>query len=443
MARAHRRRALRRRPRFSAAGAVATLVLGLLAVPVAPAGAIVNGRESELGDWPWQVALLGDGGQRCGGVIVAPDLVVTAAHCAEASDAASLTVVAGSIDLRRDGGQERDITSVEVHEDYDPETAQNDLALLTLDESFALDDAVAPVALPGPEELELWKPGDIATVTGFGALDEDEYGSPVLREVEVEIYDDDACAAAYLEDGDDDVAGGVNLCAGREDGSADSCFGDSGGPLVVADEAGASHYLVGLVSWGAGCAVPGRPTVHTEITAFLTWLAERGVGGIDAPTRVDGAVANPVRIPASGTVGKAERFPLSVDVAGIDGPVTDVDVELRGLTHDRVEDLDVWLVGPDGTVVTLLSGVDAGAAEAADLTIDGAGAAPGGGRPLTGGRWHPASGASAGGARQGPEAPADLDALTGLDPVGRWRLLVADSGGPSHGALEGWTLVLR
>lgn len=428
---------------MSAAAAAVALVVGLVTAPVSPAGAIVNGRESELGDWPWQVALLGDGSQRCGGVIVAADLVITAAHCAEESDAPSLTVVAGTVDLRRDGGQERDVVSVEVHEDYDPETAQNDLALLRLDEPFAVDDTVAPVALPGPDELELWKPGDIATVTGFGATSEDEPGSPVLREVEVEIFDDDVCAAAFLEDGDDDVAGGVNLCAGRDDGTADSCFGDSGGPLVVADEAGTGHYLVGLVSWGAGCAVVGRPTVHTEVPAFLTWLADRGVVGIDAPTRVDGALTVPVRIPASGTVGKAERFPLSLDVVGVDGPVTDIDVELRGLTHDRVEDLDVWLVGPDGTVVTLLSGVDAGAIEAADVTIDAAGAVPGGGQPLGGGRWQPTGGAAAGGVRRGPEAPADLDALIGLDPVGRWRLLVADSGGPSHGALAGWTLVLR
>lgn len=435
-----------RRPRPRRSGRAVAIAAALVAVagivPGPPAGAIVNGREAALGDWPWQVALLDGGGPSCGGVLVAADLVVTAAHCTEGFGRSALTVVAGTIDLRRDGGQERTVRSVEVHEDYDPATAQNDLSLLTLDEPFALDATVAPVALAGPDQLALWEPGDQATVTGFGAIGENQNGSPVLRQAVVEIMDDDECAAAYLEDNDDDVAGGVNLCAGLADGSADSCYGDSGGPLVVTDGSAVVYYLVGLVSWGAGCGVPERPTVHTEIGAFLDWLAQRGVPGIIAATRIEGDVPVAVRIPASGTVGKAERYPLSIDVAGLDGPITDVDVELRGLTHERVADLDLSLMAPDGTVVTLLSGVDAGAVDGADLIFDDAGAALAPGELLAGGRWRP-TGESAGPRGAGPPAPAVLDTLTGLDPEGRWRLLIADTRQGTHGTLTGWTLVLR
>ena len=102
---------------------------------------------------------------------------------------------------------------------------------------------------------------------------------------------------------------------------------------------------------------PLRPTVYTEVAAFAEWLGERGVG----PTGGERFEGGGARLPARGTQGKASTYPLAVDVDGLRGRASSgVSVRLVGLNHDRPEDLDIWLVAPDGTVVTLLSDVGGG-----------------------------------------------------------------------------------
>ena len=126
---------------------------------------------------------------------------------------------------------------------------------------------------------------------------------------------------------------------------------------------------------------------------------------------------------------------------GFDGPVTDVAVELRGLSHERPSDLDVWLQAPDGTVVTLLS--DVGGEEPmtdVDLLVAADGADAGGGSfPL---RVKPTD-REVDDQRKGAAAPASLDDLVGVEADGEWRLLVADDRIGDTGRLDGWTLILR
>jgi subtilisin-like proprotein convertase family protein len=177
--------------------------------------------------------------------------------------------------------------------------------------------------------------------------------------------------------------------------------------------------------------------VYTEVPAFAGWLAARGV----APEGASLVAGDGARIPAHGTVGKASRYPLAVEVEGFEGDLGAVSVELLGLTHGRPSDLDVWLVGPDGTTVVVLS--DAGGADAVDdidlLIVDGAAAA--GSSALS----SPVGPTDREADRQRRDARAErsLGAFAGASPNGTWELLVADDRGGASGALDGWRLHLR
>lgn len=421
------------RPALAAALAVAALA------PMAPAGAVVGGVEAEAGEWPWQVVLLVDDDVWCGGSLVAPDIVMTAAHCTDGMDEGDFDVLAGIVDLddERDA-QQREVEAIDQHEAYDDVELRNDISLLHLDEAFELDDDVAVVELASDElTASLAEEGDPAVVTGFGAVGEDDDASDVLLEADVPTLADARCESLYAEDGDE-IFGDSQVCAGRDRGHVDACFGDSGGPLVVPTDSERSDWVqVGIVSWGAGCGRRLRPTVYTQVSAFAGWLGVRGVGpGAGETYEGDGA-----RIPAQGTEGKASRYPLTIDVEGFEGELSFVAVRLLGLTHTDPEDLDVWLVAPDGRVVTLLS--DVGGDDALDgatvVIVDGAEEASADSR--LGSEVGPTD-READDERKGAAPPADLSVLEGSDPNGTWQLLVADDHRGGRGSLDTWSLQL-
>ena len=416
--------------------AVVAALGALLTLLPHQAGAIVGGDPADEGEWPWQVALLDGGSVVCGGSLIALDVVVTAAHCTDGYDAADLQVAAGSVSL---DGPRRDVTTINQHEQYDESTTENDISLLHLTEPFEASSTVQPVAVPdAATAASVLGDGAPAFVTGFGSTSETGGVSPVLREAAIEIVDDAECTRNYAEDGDE-VHGATEVCAGIDRGHIDACYGDSGGPLVVpADESASSWFLVGVVSWGAGCGRPLRPTVYTEVPAYRDWLADHGALEVAGGSRFDSD--RPLRLPAAGaTAGKASRYPSVIDVDA-DGPVTSVAVELHGLTHERASDLDVWLEAPDGTVVTLFSDVGGEAAiDALDLHIDGRGPAAGSGAlPL---RMRP-SDEEADEQRKDGQPPASLDDLAGVDADGEWQLFVADDTPGAVGSLQGWSLIV-
>jgi trypsin len=418
--------------------AFAVIAYALALAPV-PAAAVVGGQPADPGEWPWQVVLIVDGDEYCGGSILELDVIVTAAHCTEGLDARDIDVEAGSVQLRGADAQVRPVASIVEHEDYDPGTLHNDIALLVLDEPLQSSDLVAPVALPSPTaEDDRTDGGDPAVVTGFGATDEDAtQTSRVLLEGAVEIIDDESCIDDYGE-GPDGITADRMLCAGLEEGGVDACFGDSGGPLVVpADAERSSWFLVGIVSWGDGCGRRDAPTVYTEVGAHLDWLADHGASTVEGDRFASDGGA---RIPALGTVGKAGPYPSTIDVSGFDGTIAFVAVELVGLVHERASDLDIWLEAPDGTVVTLLSDVGGDDALPGGTVLIDAGGPHAGTAPF-GVRASP-SDRLADRQRKGAAPPADLAVLEGTDPDGEWRLLIADDRQGRRGRLASWALIL-
>ncbi|MBB5955606.1 secreted trypsin-like serine protease [Saccharothrix tamanrassetensis] len=236
-----------------------TAVLLALVVLTPSAGAdpkVVGGSEVEdAADYPFVVALVTpEGKQFCGGALVAPTRVVTAAHCTANAEPGDFLVVGGRLDLRGQDGVKSAVTGIEVHPDYTSAETGADIAWLTTAESFPYQ----PVALPGADEFELYAPGTVGTVLGWGRTSEGGEQSPVLREAGLPVMADAACAKAYQA-----YQPAAMFCAGYPWGQVDACQGDSGGPYVV------NGKLAGIVSWGVGCARPNKPGVYTRVASYV------------------------------------------------------------------------------------------------------------------------------------------------------------------------------
>ncbi|MFF7359685.1 trypsin-like serine protease [Streptomyces sp. NPDC008125] len=236
---------------------------------------IIGGEPVSVTDSPWVVALssralFGEsrGGQFCGAVVVAPTKVLTAAHClgsdvlgGEVADVPDLRIIADRDDLRGTGGREIPVKDAWINPAYDPSTNVGDAAVLTL-----------AVALPEKSSIPVARDGDAAYSAGGQALvygwgDTTGYGTyaSTLRAASVQVLSDEACATAYPGGSRGTYDASSMVCAGGPEGGYDACQGDSGGPLVVGGR------LIGLVSWGNGCARADSPGVYTRISAAVTW----------------------------------------------------------------------------------------------------------------------------------------------------------------------------
>lgn len=224
---------------------------------------IVGGRPSDQGLWPWAVALAferqGKLVQYCGGSLIAPNWVLTAAHCEVlASDKA----IIGRGDLNGTDGEVVDVELVKNHARYDSDMNDNDVAVVKLQKSL---QAPTVQLIAGASD----SPGSVATVVGWGAFSEGSPTSPVLQQVEVPIVDNAGCQAGYA--GTTVHITGNMLCAGLSQGGKDSCQGDSGGPLVVKGSGG-NWQQAGIVSFGIGCARPNRYGVYTRVSKYVPWI---------------------------------------------------------------------------------------------------------------------------------------------------------------------------
>ncbi len=244
--------------------------------------AIIGGDVAADGAWPWQAALWDNAGSSwygCGGSLIAPGWVLTAAHCvADAGGvvqvpAAALSVVLGVNDLTKVGeGQRIQVTQVIANPQFSVVTPFDaDVALLRLAHPAALNAKVQVVPLVTPFDGGLYAPERPVVVTGWGTRTAGRPDYPDrLVQVEVPIVEQNTCRFAYAASGA--VVNSNMLCAGLAQGGKDSCQGDSGGPLVV--RAGSGWKQAGIVSWGNGCAEPGLPGIYTRLVNFLQYVSD-------------------------------------------------------------------------------------------------------------------------------------------------------------------------
>nr|XP_032833196.1 transmembrane protease serine 3-like [Petromyzon marinus] len=228
---------------------------------------VVGGRPAAGGRWPWQVSLHYDASLVCGGSIVAPSWVVTAAHCVVHNTLPGLwKVYAGLVEQPSMIAPYLVVDKLYFHSLYDPQSSDFDVALLRLQGPAHFSGSVSPACLPGAEFDS--PPGQMCWITGWGRTDEHTNAvSPTLQEARVPLLSTALCnSGSYYR-------GAITprmVCAGYEKGGIDGCQGDSGGPLVCA---GVSRWLLtGVTSWGDGCGHARRPGVYSRVSTLLPWL---------------------------------------------------------------------------------------------------------------------------------------------------------------------------
>jgi secreted trypsin-like serine protease len=268
------------------------LVAALLALALAPSAlasppkattSIVGGQYADIADWPSIAFLLtawdsnGDGQldtqAQCTGTVIAPQWIVSAAHCAfgpgdRGVDA--MVTLTGVGDLNDQAGEWIAADQLVVHPDWDPSSLTGDALLIHL----RTPSSAPPHAVAQPGGRYYTQP-NVPNAAGWGATDEKaEVGTQLLKEAFLEIQDDDTCA--FFARGFDPA---TQTCAGTKD-TAGACKGDSGGPLIVFDEATDAPVLYGLTSYGPQiglglnvCALKA-PAVFSWVPAFSKFISD-------------------------------------------------------------------------------------------------------------------------------------------------------------------------
>jgi len=231
---------------------------------------IVGGEPAAAHEFPFIVDLTRPS-HYCGGAVIAPKWIMTAAHCSQAS-ASSYVIVAGDHEQTTWDGleQRRQVVRVIPHPNYNSGTFDNDIALMELAVPLNFTDVVQPVRLP-PRDFA---PTGRSTVAGWGALSEGGGSPTTVYKVSVPLVSNADCNAAYNGNGYNILPS--MICAGE--GGKDSCQGDSGGPMLCESEDG--QVQCGIVSWGVGCAREGFPGVYARVSQFLDWIAETTNGDV-------------------------------------------------------------------------------------------------------------------------------------------------------------------
>ena len=202
----------------------------------------------------------GWGGHFCGGSLVREDWVVTAAHCVEGDSPNSIQVKIGLHNVNgTTGSVTRNVSEIIIHPQYSSWSLDNDYALLRLSSPITNFEPIQLITDTAHDEEPI-----MSTVMGWGATQSGGWSSSLLLEVDVPI--DNSCGNYSNSSITNNM-----VCAGDSNGGEDSCQGDSGGPLIMTNDDG-EYELIGIVSWGYGCAEAGYPGVYSRIYPKLDWF---------------------------------------------------------------------------------------------------------------------------------------------------------------------------
>jgi trypsin len=199
-------------------------------------------------------------GHFCGGSLVREDWVVTAAHCVQGESPGNIQVKVGLHNVGgTTGAVTRNVDQIIVHPSYSGNSLNNDYALLHLTSPVTTFEPIQLCTDTAHDEEPV-----MSTTMGWGATSSGGSSSAILLEVDVPI--DDSCGNYSNSEITNHM-----VCAGDSNGGEDSCQGDSGGPLIMTNDDG-EYELIGIVSWGYGCAEAQYPGVYSKIHSRLDWF---------------------------------------------------------------------------------------------------------------------------------------------------------------------------
>ncbi|NWW41940.1 ACRO protein, partial [Panurus biarmicus] len=236
---------------------------------------VVGGTGAEPGAWPWIVGIqhpwIPGLGHLCGGSLISAQWVLTAAHCFDQIMEISMVYVmieATQLTQSGPGAQKRHVKQVLMHPYYNPDDMSYDIALLELDHPVQCSPFIQLACVPDAtltlSELQnCW-------VAGWGSTaPRAQNSSDVLQEAKVQLIDVQLCNSSGWYAGEIHAH---NLCAGYPQGAIDTCQDDSGGPLMCQEENSDFWWVIGITSWGKGCARARRPGVYISTQYFYDWI---------------------------------------------------------------------------------------------------------------------------------------------------------------------------
>ncbi|XP_045775532.1 trypsin-1-like isoform X4 [Maniola jurtina] len=255
----------------------------------------IGGRNALPGEFPhmgalgWR-AVAGTWVFKCGASLISSKFLLTAAHCSKATPL-DTNIVSVDPEIVRLGDKniidtwsrglnpiDAKILRIIVHPEYKAPKKYYDIAIIELEEERFFTSNVQPACLWS--EFDTSKLGTSATLTGWGVIETARrLTSPTLQAAVVDIIDSELCNNLLKQSCNRQWCGiqEHQICAGKLAGGVDACQGDSGGPLQVKinlpySREGSMHFVIGVTSFGIGCARPNLPGVYTRVSSFVDWI---------------------------------------------------------------------------------------------------------------------------------------------------------------------------